>query len=148
MLFDNVWAEEPARGSPPRRAELLRGRWQPTGGVRRDRHVSMVEAVCSALGDEMERDERVIVLGEDVGKSGGVFRATDGLQQRFGAERVVDTPVSEAAIVGRVDRPGHGRPGAGAPSCSSSASACRRSTRSATSWPAGATAPTAATTPR
>ena len=60
----------------------------------------MVEAVCSALGDEMERDERVIVLGEDVGKSGGVFRATDGLQKRFGAERVVDTPVSEAAIVG------------------------------------------------
>jgi pyruvate dehydrogenase E1 component beta subunit len=62
--------------------------------------MSMVEAVCSALGDEMERDERVIVLGEDVGKSGGVFRATDGLQRRFGAERVVDTPVSEAAIVG------------------------------------------------
>ena len=62
--------------------------------------MSMVEAVCSALGDEMERDERVIVLGEDVGKSGGVFRATDGLQKRFGAERVVDTPVSEAAIVG------------------------------------------------
>ena len=62
--------------------------------------MSMVEAVCSALGDEMERDERVIVLGEDVGKSGGVFRATDGLQQRFGAERVVDTPTAEAVIVG------------------------------------------------
>ena len=60
----------------------------------------MVEAVCSALGDEMERDDRVIVLGEDVGKSGGVFRATDGLQQRFGAERVVDTPTAEAVIVG------------------------------------------------
>ena len=62
--------------------------------------LSMVEAICSALGDEMERDERVIVLGEDVGKSGGVFRATDGLQQRFGAERVVDTPTAEAVIVG------------------------------------------------
>lgn len=60
----------------------------------------MVEAIRSALGDEMERDERVIVLGEDVGKSGGVFRATDGLQQRFGPERVVDTPVAEAVIVG------------------------------------------------
>ena len=62
--------------------------------------LSMVEAICSALGDEMERDDRVIVLGEDVGKTGGVFRATDGLQQRFGAERVVDTPTSEAVIVG------------------------------------------------
>jgi pyruvate dehydrogenase E1 component beta subunit len=62
--------------------------------------LSMVEAVCSGLGDEMERDDRVIVLGEDVGKSGGVFRATDGLQQRFGAERVVDTPTAEAVIVG------------------------------------------------
>jgi pyruvate dehydrogenase E1 component beta subunit len=62
--------------------------------------LSMVEAVCSALGDEMERDDRVIVLGEDVGKSGGVFRATEGLQQRFGADRVVDTPTAEAVIVG------------------------------------------------
>ena len=62
--------------------------------------LSMVEAICSALGDEMERDERVIVLGEDVGKSGGVFRATDGLQRRFGADRVVDTPTAEAVIVG------------------------------------------------
>ena len=62
--------------------------------------MSMVEAICSGLADEMERDERVLVLGEDVGKSGGVFRATDGLQQRFGPDRVVDTPVSEAAIIG------------------------------------------------
>jgi pyruvate dehydrogenase E1 component beta subunit len=62
--------------------------------------MSMVEAICSGLADEMERDERVIVLGEDVGKSGGVFRATNGLQQRFGAERVVDTPTAEAVIVG------------------------------------------------
>lgn len=60
----------------------------------------MIEAICSALADEMERDERVMILGEDVGRSGGVFRATDGLQARFGADRVVDTPVSEAAIVG------------------------------------------------
>jgi pyruvate dehydrogenase E1 component beta subunit len=62
--------------------------------------LSMVEAICSALGDEMERDERIIVLGEDVGKAGGVFRATDGLQQRFGTQRVVDTPTAEAVIVG------------------------------------------------
>jgi pyruvate dehydrogenase E1 component beta subunit len=61
---------------------------------------SMVEAIRDGLAAEMERDERVILLGEDIGKSGGVFRATDGLQQRFGADRVVDMPVSEAAILG------------------------------------------------
>jgi pyruvate dehydrogenase E1 component beta subunit len=62
--------------------------------------LSMVEAINSALGEEMERDERIIVLGEDVGTSGGVFRATDGLQRRFGTARVVDTPTAEAVIVG------------------------------------------------
>jgi pyruvate dehydrogenase E1 component beta subunit len=62
--------------------------------------LSMVEAIRQTLEQEMEADERVIVLGEDVGRSGGVFRATDGLQARFGAERVVDMPVSEAVIVG------------------------------------------------
>jgi pyruvate dehydrogenase E1 component beta subunit len=62
--------------------------------------MSMIDAIRSTLREEMERDERVMVLGEDVGKQGGVFRATEGLQERFGAERVVDTPVSEAAIIG------------------------------------------------
>ncbi|MBA2528796.1 MAG: alpha-ketoacid dehydrogenase subunit beta [Euzebyales bacterium] len=61
---------------------------------------SMVDAIRSTLEAEMARDERVMVLGEDVGKSGGVFRATDGLQARFGADRVVDMPASEAAIIG------------------------------------------------
>jgi pyruvate dehydrogenase E1 component beta subunit len=59
----------------------------------------MVEAIRSTLEREMERDQRVMVLGEDVGRSGGVFRATDGLQARFGPDRVVDMPVAEAAIV-------------------------------------------------
>jgi pyruvate/2-oxoglutarate/acetoin dehydrogenase E1 component len=62
--------------------------------------VTLVEAVNQALHEEMERDERVIVLGEDVAVSGGVFRATEGLLARFGAERVVDTPLAEAGIVG------------------------------------------------
>jgi pyruvate dehydrogenase E1 component beta subunit len=62
--------------------------------------MSIVEAVRDALQFEMARDERVMLLGEDVGGSGGVFRATDGLQARFGAARVVDTPLSESAIVG------------------------------------------------
>jgi pyruvate dehydrogenase E1 component beta subunit len=60
----------------------------------------MVEAINLGLREEMERDSRVIVLGEDVGKEGGVFRVTDGLQQRFGADRVVDTPLAETGIVG------------------------------------------------
>ena len=61
---------------------------------------TFVEAVRTALYEEMERDERVIVLGLDVGKLGGVFRATQGLQERFGTERVVDTPLAEGAILG------------------------------------------------
>jgi pyruvate dehydrogenase E1 component beta subunit len=62
--------------------------------------ITMVEAIRQALSAEMERDERLILLGEDIGRLGGVFRATDGLQERFGAERVVDTPLAEAAIIG------------------------------------------------
>jgi len=62
--------------------------------------MNMIQAINSALGEEMARDDRVLVLGEDVGKLGGVFRATSDLQQRFGAERVIDTPLSETGIVG------------------------------------------------
>jgi len=60
----------------------------------------MIEAVRAAMAEEMERDERVLVLGEDVGKKGGVFGATDGLYARFGESRVLDTPLAESAIVG------------------------------------------------
>lgn len=60
----------------------------------------MVEAVNLALRQEMEKDPGVLVLGEDVGKNGGVFRVTQGLWERFGESRVVDTPLSESAIVG------------------------------------------------
>lgn len=62
--------------------------------------LNMVEAINLALREEMERDRRVVVLGEDVGKEGGVFRVTDGLQQRFGADRVIDTPLAESGIIG------------------------------------------------
>jgi 2-oxoisovalerate dehydrogenase E1 component beta subunit len=61
---------------------------------------TLIEAVTEALREEMERDASVIVLGEDVGVHGGVFRATDGLQKQFGAERVIDTPLAELAIAG------------------------------------------------
>lgn len=60
--------------------------------------LNMVEALNLALREELERDSRVVVFGEDVGKEGGVFRVTDGLQKKFGAERVVDTPLAELAI--------------------------------------------------
>ena len=62
--------------------------------------VNLVEAINLALAHEMARDERVVLLGEDIGVNGGVFRATVGLQARFGAERVLDTPLAEAAIAG------------------------------------------------
>src|SRR5215510_4666378 len=62
--------------------------------------VTLVEAVNLALARAMEEDANVVVLGEDVGVNGGVFRATVGLQQRFGAERVIDTPLSELLISG------------------------------------------------
>lgn len=62
--------------------------------------VTLVEAVNLALAHEMQADENVLLLGEDVGVNGGVFRATAGLQQRFGQERVLDTPLSEALIAG------------------------------------------------
>ncbi len=61
---------------------------------------TLIEAVGDAMGVAMAADERVLVLGEDVGRNGGVFRATDGLIDRFGEERVVDTPLAEAGIIG------------------------------------------------
>jgi pyruvate dehydrogenase E1 component beta subunit len=62
--------------------------------------MTMVEAIRSTLAAELERDERVLLLGQDIGVNGGVFRATEGLQARFGADRVVDMPLAEAVIVG------------------------------------------------
>ena len=62
--------------------------------------MTMVQAINSALKQEMERDKSVIVLGEDVGIDGGVFRVTDGLLNVFGPERIIDTPLAELGIVG------------------------------------------------
>jgi 2-oxoisovalerate dehydrogenase E1 component beta subunit len=62
--------------------------------------LSLVESVRQALQEEMQADETVIVLGEDVGVHGGVFRATDGLQKQFGENRVIDTPLAELGIAG------------------------------------------------
>ena len=62
--------------------------------------MNMVQAINMALTEEMERDDSVVMLGEDIGIDGGVFRVTDGLLEKFGPERIVDTPLAESCIVG------------------------------------------------
>jgi|TARA_B100001971_G_C18252840_1_gene579672 pyruvate dehydrogenase E1 component beta subunit len=61
--------------------------------------MNVVDAVKSALRNELKKDKRVLVMGEDVGKNGGVFRCTDGLYNEFGPDRLVDTPISEPGII-------------------------------------------------
>ena len=100
-------AEEFARDSPyptpeaaskyvyaPQAREMV---LQDTNNTRR---IKYSEAVCEALREEMRRDDRVFVLGEDIGFYGGIFMATKGLIDEFGPERVRDTPISETAIIG------------------------------------------------
>src|SRR6266480_5124045 len=62
--------------------------------------MTMIEALNQALTLELERDKRVVLLGQDIGVNGGVFRVTEKLQERFGEQRVFDTPLSESAIIG------------------------------------------------
>ncbi|MEI3604857.1 alpha-ketoacid dehydrogenase subunit beta [Pseudogracilibacillus sp. SE30717A] len=62
--------------------------------------ISYIQAITAAMNEELEKDENVFIVGEDVGGKGGVFRATDGLYQKYGEERVIDAPLAESAIVG------------------------------------------------
>src|SRR5690625_5255486 len=62
--------------------------------------LSYIQAITAAMKEEMEKDNNVFIVGEDVGAKGGVFRATDGLFEQFGEERVIDAPLAESAIVG------------------------------------------------
>jgi pyruvate dehydrogenase E1 component beta subunit len=64
------------------------------------RRLTMAQAISEAIGSEMERDPKVFVMGEDIGKYGGIFSATSGLLERFGKERIMDTPISETAFLG------------------------------------------------
>lgn len=64
------------------------------------RQLTMVQSICEALDQEMDRDGSVVLLGEDIGFYGGCFKATKGLFEKYGEKRVVDTPISEAAIIG------------------------------------------------
>src|SRR4051812_35253162 len=65
-----------------------------------ERELRYVHAINEALGEEMARDPDVILIGEDIGPAGGSFRATRALHERFGGERVIDTPIAESGIVG------------------------------------------------
>lgn len=62
--------------------------------------ISYIDSITMAMREEMERDPKVFILGEDVGVKGGVFKATQGLYEQFGEERVIDTPLAESAIAG------------------------------------------------
>ncbi|MEO0482944.1 MAG: alpha-ketoacid dehydrogenase subunit beta [Planctomycetota bacterium] len=62
--------------------------------------LTLVQAINQALSQAMEADDRVVILGEDVGRNGGVFRVTEGLHEKFGGDRVVDTPLAESGIMG------------------------------------------------
>jgi len=62
--------------------------------------ITFLEAIRQAMFEEMERDPAVVLLGEDVGVYGGAFKTSEGLLERFGWERVIDTPISESAIIG------------------------------------------------
>src|SRR5260370_2083119 len=76
------------------------GRWTMCGrGIKKVAEMRMIEAVRAAITEEMERDERVLVMGEDVGRTGGGFGATDGLYARFGEARVLDTPLPESPLL-------------------------------------------------
>src|SRR2546423_8846939 len=81
--------------SPPSTGTSVR-----PAGARTMSEVSYLEAIREALFEEMERDENVFCLGEDIGAYGGAFKVTDGLMAKYGTERVIDTPISEAAIIG------------------------------------------------
>src|SRR5258706_4739353 len=87
-------------GAGPRSDGGRGGRRSPGLGRRLMALKTFIEAIRDGLGEEMTRDEKVIILGEDVGKKGGVFLATDGLWADFGDDRVIDTPLSESQIIG------------------------------------------------
>ena len=104
----------------------------PPGAARRraSGELGFVAAIREALELELAADDDVIVIGEDIGRVGGLFRATEGLYERFGAERIRDTPLTESGFVGCGDRRGAHGAAARSSSCSSPTSPASPSTRS------------------
>ena len=79
--------------------ETTRAKQAPAKGTKAER-INMVQSINRALDEEMARDKTIVLLGEDVGVDGGVFRVTQGLLAKYGPERVIDTPLAESAIAG------------------------------------------------
>src|SRR5687767_15432702 len=73
---------------------------EPRGKRTEDGQATYLVAIAEALWEEMERDERVYMMGEDIGVYGGAFKVTEGFYERFGGDRVMDTPIAEETIVG------------------------------------------------
>src|SRR5713101_6918878 len=86
--------------SPRMRRNPIRARWGCMSMLTEAREITFAQAINEAMLEEMRRDDSVIVMGEDVAACGGVYKLTQGLLGEFGPERVLDTPISEAAIVG------------------------------------------------
>ena len=95
--------------------------------------MTYLQAISAALRDELRADERVLVMGEDIGVFGGAFKVTDGFIEEFGADRVMDTPLAESAIIGVRDRRGRRRACGRSARCSSPTSSRAASTSSSTS---------------
>src|SRR5262245_6567135 len=85
---------------PRRKSGIANSAQRPLGPTAPMPETTYLEAIREGLREEMARDESVFLLGEDIGNFGGAFKVTEGLQQQFGKDRVIDTPVSETAIVG------------------------------------------------
>ena len=90
----------PSTAPPPRAEDSLKHVLATEEEVAEWRSKTLIEAIRDGLREEMERDERVIIFGEDVGPRGGVFGVTDGFHKQFGADRVIDTPLAESVIAG------------------------------------------------
>src|SRR5207245_2640471 len=106
----------------------------PNGSVSNGGQVTFLEAIKQAMFEEMERDPAVILMGEDVGVYGGAFKTSEGLLERFGWERVIDTPISESAIIGAACGMSYSDCARSA-KCSSSTSSSARSIRLRILWP-------------
>jgi len=92
--------DESTRDLRARETPTLRPLSWSASALHETRSVTLAQALNAALRDALDADRRVVIYGADVGRLGGVFRVTDGLQERFGEERCFDTPVAESAIVG------------------------------------------------
>ena len=135
-MFDHVYAETtPLLQEQQAAFEAYLAGFADRGSGALMAVMTMAKALNEALRRTMEDDPKVLVMGEDVGKLGGVFRVTDGLQKDFGEDRVMDTPLAESGDRRHRDRPGACAATARCARSSSTASSTRPTTRSSASSP-------------